>query len=88
MASNNSSAQDPQGQYDDWIEIHNYGSVAIDIGGFYLTDDLSEPTKWRIVDGVPILTTIPPQGYLLIWADNDTEYSGLHANFKLDADGE
>ena len=21
-------------------------------------------------------------------ADNDTEYSGLHANFKLDADGE
>jgi len=88
MASNNSSAQDPQGQYDDWIEIHNYGPDAIDIGGFYLTDDLSNPTKWRILDGIPILTTIAPNGYLLVWADNDTEYSGLHANFKLDADGE
>ena len=41
MASNRSSMQDPQGQYDDWIEIHNYGPDAIDLGGMYLTDDLS-----------------------------------------------
>ncbi|NQT02434.1 MAG: lamin tail domain-containing protein, partial [Planctomycetes bacterium] len=88
LASNSSSAQDPQGQYDDWIEIYNYGSVAIDIGGFYLTDDLSAPARWRIPGGIPALTTIPPHGYLLIWADNDTAYSGLHANFKLDAGGE
>ena len=88
MASNRSSVSDPQGQCDDWIEIYNYGSIAIDIGGFYLTDDLSDPTKWRILDGIPVLTTIPPNGYLLIWADNDTAYSGLHANFKLDAAGE
>ena len=48
MASNNSSVPDPQGQYEDWIEIYNFGSSAIDIGGFYLTDDLSNPTKWQI----------------------------------------
>ncbi|MDT8302279.1 MAG: lamin tail domain-containing protein, partial [Sedimentisphaerales bacterium] len=88
IASNSSSAQDPQGQYDDWIEIHNYGSDAIDIGGFYLTDNLSAPAKWRFPRNIPILTTIPPGGYLVIWADNDTEYSGLHTNFKLDAGGE
>ncbi|MHC4533519.1 MAG: lamin tail domain-containing protein [Planctomycetota bacterium] len=88
MASNSSSARDPQGQYDDWIEIHNFGTDAIDIGGFYLTDDLSAPAKWRFPRNIPVLTTIPPNGYLLIWADNDTEYSGLHANFKLDAGGE
>ncbi|MCP4607254.1 MAG: hypothetical protein GY845_00875 [Planctomycetes bacterium] len=88
MASNSSSAQDPQGQYDDWIEIHNYGNDAIDIGGFYLTDNLSAPDKWRFPQNIPILTTIPPRGYLVIWADNDTEYSGLHTNFKLDAGGE
>jgi len=88
MASNNSTIQDPQGQYEDWIEIYNFGSEAIDIGGFYLTDNLFNPTKWRILDGIPALTTIPPHGYLLIWADNDTEYSGLHTNFKLDAEGE
>ncbi|MHC4536592.1 MAG: lamin tail domain-containing protein, partial [Planctomycetota bacterium] len=88
MASNNSSARDPQGQYDDWIEIYNFGSDAVDIGGCYLTDNLSIPAKWRIPFGNPTLTTIPPHGYLLIWADNDTAYSGLHANFKLDAGGE
>ena len=88
MASNNTSIQDPQGQYDDWIEIHNYGLDAIDIGGMYLTDDLSAPTSWRIPSSNTALTTIPAGGYLLIWADNDTTDAGLHANFKLDAGGE
>jgi hypothetical protein len=88
MASNNSSARDPQGQYDDWVEIYNYGSDAIDMGGMYLTDNLAEPTKWRIPDDNPTITTIYPHRYLLIWIDNDITDSGLHANFKLDAGGE
>jgi hypothetical protein len=88
MASNNSSVQDPQGRYDDWIEIYNYGTEAIDAGGMYLTDNLSVPTKWRIPANNPAATTIPSGGYLLIWADDDTSDAGLHANYKLDADGE
>ena len=88
MASNNSHTEDPQGQFDDWIEIYNYGSDAVDIGGMYLTDNLSDPTKWQIPNNNPALTTIEPGSYLLVWADGDTSDSGLHANFKLDADGE
>ncbi|MHC4244724.1 MAG: lamin tail domain-containing protein, partial [Planctomycetota bacterium] len=88
MASNNSVAQDPQGQSDDWVEIHNYGTKAIDVGGLYLTDNLSNLTKWRIPDNNPAATTIGAGGYLLIWADNDIADSGLHTNFKLDAGGE
>ncbi|HCO95855.1 MAG TPA: hypothetical protein DIU00_18260, partial [Phycisphaerales bacterium] len=88
MASNNTSIQDPQGQYDDWIEIHNYGLEAVDIGGMYLTDNLSDPKKWQIPADNSALTTIPAGGYLLIWADNDTGDYGLHASFKLDAGGE
>ena len=88
IASNSSCIQDPQKQYDDWIEIHNYGADAIDIAGMYLTDNFSVPTKWLIPAGNPVATTIPAGGYLLIWADNDTTDTGLHANFKLDADGE
>jgi len=88
MASNNTSIQDPQGQYDDWIEIHNYGPDAIDTGGMYLTDNPSSPTKWRIPGSNPAVTTIPAGGYLLIWADEDTNDGILHANFKLNADGE
>ena len=88
MAANNTTIRDPQGQYDDWIEIYNYGSDAIDIGGMFLTDNLSAPTKWQVPSNNSTLSTIPGGGYLLIWADNDTTDSGLHANFKLDAAGE
>jgi hypothetical protein len=88
MASNSSFIQDPQGQYDDWIEIHNAGKDAIDIGGMYLTDDLTEPTKWQIPDNKPTETAIPAGGYLIIWADSDIEDPGLHSNFNLNAGGE
>jgi len=88
MASNNNTARDPQGQYDDWIEIWNSGVDPVDIGGMYLTDNLSVPTKWRIPGNNPSLTTIAAGGYLLIWADEDSTDFGLHTNFKLDADGE
>ncbi|MHC4555912.1 MAG: lamin tail domain-containing protein, partial [Planctomycetota bacterium] len=88
MASNSSSIPDPQGEFDDWIEIYNFGTDAIDIGGMYLTDNLSVPNKWQIPGNSPAATTIPAGGYLLIWADNEIAEAGLHANFKLDAGGE
>jgi len=88
MASNSNVIPDPQGQYDDWIEIYNFGIEAIDIGGMYLTDNLSDAIKWRIPMGNPAVTTISAGGYLVIWADNDTTDAGLHANFKLSTDGE
>ena len=88
MASNNNNIQDPQQQYDDWIEIYNYDVDAVDIGGMYLTDNLSDPVKWQIPVNDPALTTIEPGGHLLIWADGDNSDPGLHANFKLDANGE
>jgi hypothetical protein len=87
LASNNSLA-DPQGEFDDWIELYNLGNAAVDAGGMYLTDDPSAPTKWRIPLGQAAQTTIPPHGYLLIWADRDTADPGLHASFALDAGGE
>jgi hypothetical protein len=86
MARNDRTVKDPQGQYDDWIEIYNAGDEPINVGGMYLTDDASIATLWRIPDTNPSATTIPPGGYLLIWADNDTGVSGLHAAFELDAD--
>ena len=84
MASNNGSETDPQGQYDDWIELYNQGADAIDLGGMYVTDNLTAPTKWQIPAG----TMIEPGAYVMIWADNDVTDTGLHAAFKLDAGGE
>ena len=88
MASNAATVPDPQGEFDDWIELYNTGAAAVDVGGLYLTDDADEPTQWQIPTNQPNTTTIPPQGYLLVWADGDVGASGLHANFSLSAGGE
>jgi len=87
LARNDLSSKDPQGEYEDWIELYNGGEEAVDVGGMYLTDDPGEPRKWQIPTGRPLVTTVPPGKYLLIWADNDVADSGLHANFEINAGG-
>ncbi len=54
------------------------------MSGYYLSDSNDKITKWRFPDG----TTIGTYGYLIVWADKDTLQEGLHANFKLSAEGE
>lgn len=87
MASNSTTLKDPQNQYDDWIEIHNRGNAPFDVAGMFLSDDADAPTKWRIPTDAPASTTIEAGGFLIVWADADTSDPGLHANFKLSADG-
>ncbi|MBN1481201.1 CotH kinase family protein [candidate division KSB1 bacterium] len=88
MARNNSALMDEYGQLDDWIELHNGADEPIDIGGFFITDDATIPDKWRIPDHQPNATTIAPDGYLILWADDSPDQGLLHLNFKLDGDGE
>ena len=90
MADNSHTMRDPDdpgGSFDDWIEVHNYGSSAINIGGMWLSDDADDLQGWRVPDNVPSVTTIPAGGYLLIWADDDLSEGPLHASFKLGAGG-
>ena len=85
MANNSRTIANPQGEYADWIELRNLASNEVDLTGKYLTDDLKDPRQWQFPAG----TKIPANGYLLIWADSDSQATtGLHASFKLDADGE
>lgn len=84
MASNKSTVADQDGEYDDWIELFNNSTQTIDLSGWHLTDDPLLPAKWTFPNGV----FIDPGAYLIVWADNDTDQGGLHAAFKLSADGE
>ena len=82
MASNTSTLADPQGEFDDWIELRNVTDSPVSLTGRYLSDEPNNPRKWQFPTG----TTIPVNGYLLVWADEDTtETVGLHASFKLSA---
>ncbi len=86
LARNDVSNTDSQDEYEDWIEILNVGETLVDLGGMYLTDDLSNPRMWRFPDNQPIQTYLAPGQRLLIWADNDITDSGFHANFQLSAE--
>ena len=68
---------------DDWIEFYNNTDSTIQLAGYALSDDSNEPTQWSFPD-----TSIAPGEYLIVWADEDGNQEGLHANFKLSADGE
>lgn len=84
MASNSVSVADQNGQYDDWIELYNNSTSAIDLSGWHLSDDISNLGKWTFPNG----TIIGGNGYLIVWADENGSQAGLHANFKLSAAGE
>ncbi len=58
-ASNRTLIRDPYGEYDDWIEIYNYGTEAVGLGGMYLTDDPSFPKKFMVPDSL----SIPGKGF-------------------------
>jgi len=83
MADNETTVSDQDGEYEDWVEIFNTGESELALGGYYLSDDASEPDQWIFPD-----TTIGAGGYLIVWADNDEDQEGLHANFKLSKSGE
>ncbi len=78
------------GLFQDWFELYNPNTVAVDLSGFYLTDNLSNPAKWQIPPNV----VIAPHGFLLVWADGDVGQNGqsengdLHASFSLSLSGE
>ncbi|MFP4469969.1 MAG: lamin tail domain-containing protein, partial [Bacteroidales bacterium] len=70
-----------------WIEIFNPGETAVDMGGMYITDDSTRPTKFRIPQGEPG-PIVPAGGFLLLWADDDWEEGVTHLEIKLSGDGE
>ncbi|MEM6348756.1 MAG: lamin tail domain-containing protein, partial [Bacteroidota bacterium] len=88
MASNANVLPDGAGDYDDWIEIYNAGAVAVDLANYSLSDDKLDPQKSIIPAGFLANTIVPPGGYLLLWADDETLQGPNHLNFKLSASGE
>lgn len=84
MASNDATHADQDGEFDDWIELYNKSSAAINVEGYFLSDDADNVMKWTFPAG----TEIEANGYLVVWADDDEDQSGLHASFKLSAAAE
>ncbi|MBN2475232.1 MAG: lamin tail domain-containing protein [Pirellulales bacterium] len=86
MAINESTLADEDGDFSDWIEIHNPTQSTVNLNGWSLTDDADDLTQWQFPD-----VSIGARDFLLVFAsDKDRRVAGseLHTNFKLAGDGE
>ena len=88
MASNRTNIANELGKNEDWIEIYNAGTSAVDIAGLYISDNSLVPTLHKIPFGYPAQTTIAAGGYLILWADNEDQEGPLHLPFRLNKDGD
>ena len=47
--SNVSTLTDNFNNYEDWVELFNNGNNAINLSGYYLSDNATNPQKWKIL---------------------------------------
>jgi hypothetical protein len=86
VGSNNTLITDEDGDYEDFIELYNYDTVAINLENFGITDDDSDPFQWVFPNVI-----LQPNEYLLVWASKKDRIDAtqpLHTNFKISAGGE
>jgi lamin tail-like protein/CotH protein len=90
MASNTGSSLDPaDDDADDWFEIYNPTATNVALANWTLTDNPTNEVRYVVPAGY----AVPANGYLLVWADDETQQNtnirpDLHVDFKLDKAGE
>jgi len=84
MPSNSKTVADDHGGYADWIELYNPTEKDVDLGGYYVSDKLDDPRRFRL----PERLSLTAKGYLLLWADGNTGQGDSHLPFKLHKEGE
>lgn len=86
ITSNSTVITDEDDSYEDWVELYNTGTEAINLEGYGLTDLSSNPYQW-----VFPAYWIEPGEHLLVWCSskNRTDINfPLHTNFKISSGGE
>jgi len=71
----------------DWIELHNTTGSTINIGGWFLSDDADDLSKYEIDEG----TIIRPDDYLVLYEDvtfGNPAATGAREPFGLSENGE
>ena len=87
LARNVQGLVDYNSDLSDWFEVHNRGTSAVDLFGWYFTDDLADPTQWQ----VPVSKILAPDDRLIVFASNNDYVAPngeLHTNFRLSGNGE
>ena len=85
VASNRAGAADEAGEREDWLEVHNRGDAPVELAGYTLSDEEADLGRWAFPADAG---AIEPGGFAVVWCDGDEGQGALHANFRLDRDGE
>ncbi len=86
MACNKASLLDADHDSSDWIEIHNPTLRAVNLEGWYLTDDLRNLKKWAFPK-----VSLAARSFLVVFASGKDERDAAgswHTNFALATGGE
>jgi hypothetical protein len=84
MTSNSETISDQDGDYPDWIELHNFGKSAVNLKGMGISDQQNQPFKWVLPE-----IYIDAGGYILIFASGKNRWANeLHTNFRLTSRGD
>ena len=86
MAKNDGFHQDETGNYGDWIEIYNNGTIPVNLSGLYLTNSQNNKLHEIGTDDRDV-TTLLPGSYMLFWADDRVHHGLTHLNFTLSSSG-
>ena len=86
MALNTRTLADEDLDYSDWIELYNPCVEDVDLGGWYLTDDPDDLTRWQF----PTAHLKRGEFAVVFASGKNRAVAGgqLHTSFKLDAEGE
>lgn len=85
IVHNPNQYQDNFGRCTDWVELYNTGGAQVDLSGWYLTDRITNLTKWAFPEGI----TIPANGFLRVWlsgrqyANDPVNPAHLHTPFRI-----
>jgi Na+-transporting methylmalonyl-CoA/oxaloacetate decarboxylase gamma subunit len=86
LVKNETNYVDPYGVRCSWFEVFNTGYAMVDLGGCYVTNDIKNPTKYRIPKGNP-KTKIAARTYALFFAYDKGDRGIFHVNFSLEEKG-
>lgn len=86
VSDNDGATEDGDGDASDWLELYNSGDEALELGGWFLSDEPENPQKWSFPD-----YAMQPGELLVVWAsgkDRAGPAGEIHTSFALNRGGE
>ena len=84
VLASNAGSYNHEGTLPDYIEVLNAGTTAVTLEGLVLTDDPNKTDKYVLPAGL----ILQPGEFKIFYADKNSETSGIHLGFGLDAEGD